>query len=283
MTRHRLIPTILCTAALLVGLTACSPDAGNHAATSTGSQAGPSLPQRLARSQIAALPEATYNSVIPELLPAATTATVTTTHRVPFDTALYGNDLTTPIARLDAKNFLGDRTVVVRIATKGQWSLVLTPARQQLPSKASAKKPAPAQSAAWIPTRDLLPGKTLTRKVVISTSKQTLDIVDGKGKSLKSFPAGVGTDATPTPAATGYLQARYLDPAQGQTRHRIQLTSLHATAADEPYGGSDGGLIGIHFQSSARGAVSHGCIRLSAEAIAAVDALPLGTAVQITG
>ena len=30
--------------------------------------------------------------------------------------------------------------------------------------------------------------------------------------------------------------------------HPIQLTSLHATAADEPFGGSDGGLIGIHFK-----------------------------------
>ena len=68
---------------------------------------------------------------------------------------------------------------------------------------------------------------------------------------------------------------------QGQSEHRIQLTSLHATGSDEPYGGADGGLIGIHYQAQASGAVSHGCIRLSAEAVAAVDALPLGTPVRI--
>jgi len=31
----------------------------------------------------------------------------------------------------------------------------------------------------------------------------------------------------------------------------------------------------------ARGAVSHGCVRLDADAIDAVDALPLGTVVQV--
>jgi lipoprotein-anchoring transpeptidase ErfK/SrfK len=99
---------------------------------------------------------------------------------------------------------------------------------------------------------------------VISTSKQTLAIVDTAGATQQS-----------------YLEARCLDPAQGQAVHPIQLTSLRATAADEPYGGSDGGLIGIHYQEVSSGAVTHGCVRLDEQAIQAVNALPLGTPVSI--
>lgn len=283
MTRHRTLPAVLC-AALLATITACTPDTPTATHTPTPSataDAGPALPPGLTTSSIAALPAATYNAVIPGLLPAPATAEVRASYHVSFDSVVYGADFSTPVARIPAKNFLGDPTVVVRVKSRGQWSLVLTPARQQLPSKATAAAPAPAQSAAWIPTSFLQITRPLTASVVISTSKQTLRIVDSSGAATKKFTVGVGTASTPTPTGTGYLQARYLDPAQGQTEHRIQLTSLHASSADEPYGGTDGGLIGIHFQSTAAGAVSHGCVRLSEEAIAAVDALPLGTPVQI--
>lgn len=93
---------------------------------------------------------------------------------------------------------------------------------------------------------------------------------------------GIGAAATPTPTGvTGYLQARYLDPGQAQS-NPIQLTSLHSAAADEPYGGHDGGLIGVHFNTTATGTASHGCIRLAPAAITAVNALPVGTPITIT-
>ncbi|WP_240183645.1 L,D-transpeptidase [Leifsonia aquatica] len=117
---------------------------------------------------------------------------------------------------------------------------------------------------------------------MVSVSAQSLTITDATGRAEHTFAVGVGAPGTPTPVGvTGYLEAQYLDPDQGQRLHRIQLTSLHATAADEPYGGSDGGLIGIHYESEASGAVSHGCIRLGADAITAVDALALGTPIVI--
>jgi lipoprotein-anchoring transpeptidase ErfK/SrfK len=113
-------------------------------------------------------------------------------------------------------------------------------------------------------------------RIEISVGRQQL-MIRGPG-GTRRFPAGVGGDGTPTPTGvTGYLQARYLDPRQGQSVFRIQLTSLHAVAADEPYGGSDGGLIGLHLGSGS----SHGCIRLGPDAIAAVDALPLGTPIVL--
>lgn len=285
---RRTLPALVCTAALLATLSACAP--GSPAATRTPSAAptasataGPALPAALSPTEVKALPAAAFDAVIPGLVAAPAKAEIRNAYRVAFDTAVYGADFRTPVAVIPASNFLGEPTVIVRVETRGEWSLILTPARKQLPSKATADEPAPAQSAAWVPTRSLQPSAVLAKRVVISTSKQTLSIVDVAGKTLHSYDVGVGTDSTPTPTGTGYLQGRYLDPAQGQDEHRIQLTSLHATAADEPYDGSDGGLIGIHYQSTSTGAVSHGCVRLSAEAIAAVDALPLGTSVEITG
>jgi lipoprotein-anchoring transpeptidase ErfK/SrfK len=244
--------------------------------------AGPALPADLSPSQLAALPAATYDAVIPGLVDAPATGTITKAYTVLFDTAVYGADHSTPVARLTAKNFLGRPTVVVPTATEGDWSLVLVASRRILPSQATAAAPASAQSAAWIPTRVLQSARTLANRIVVSVSANTLSITDAAGTVQQTFTVGVGSPNTPTPTGvTGYLQARYLDPAQGQAAHPIQLTSLHATGADEPYGGSDGGLIGIHYQAVSSGAVSHGCIRLDEAAIDAVNRLPLGTPVTI--
>ncbi|NUU07139.1 L,D-transpeptidase [Leifsonia sp. C5G2] len=291
--RRRAIPLLLGAAVVSALLTGCGPtstagepsrptSASTPKATARESaDAGPAVPPALSAEALKALPAAQFDAVIPGLLAAPPRLDARAVFHVPFDTAVYGADFTTPVARIPAHDFLGEPTVLVVAGTRGKWSLVLTPARQKLPSTATADAPAPAQSAAWVPSSALQFAGRLTERIVISTSTQTLSILDETGAVASSFAVGVGTPETPTPTATGYLQARYLDPSQGQDEHRIQLTSLHATAADEPYGGSDGGLIGIHYQSTARGAVSHGCVRLSSDAIAAVDALPLGTTVEI--
>lgn len=278
-----------------LALTGCTPslpagDPTKPAATSRTAAATPTttaaivppLPPDLAPTAVAALPAAVYNAVIPGLLAAPSDLRFTSAATVTTDTALYGADFATPVARVPSRDFLGGPTVVVPVAATGGWSLVLTPSRQALPSKEPAGATAPAQTAAWLPTSALRPLGDLPDRIVVSVSAQTLTITDAAGTTLQSFPAGVGAEGTPTPTgATGYLQARYLDPAQGQSVHRIQLTSLHSTAADEPYGGSDGGLIGVHYEDVATGAVSHGCIRLAGAAVDAVDRLPLGTPISI--
>lgn len=275
-------------AALLTvaALSACSPGTPIASTTPTVTRspdaAGPPLPPGMTPSAIAALPAAVYDAVIPGLLAAPAEPRITHASSVAFDTPVYGADFATAVARIPAKDFLGKPTVVVPVETRGAWSMVLTASRQLLPSQAGEGTTAPAQTAAWLPTSALGTSSALPHRVVVSVSAQTLTITDAHGKAEQTFPVGVGTEETPTPTGTtGYLQARYLDPAQGQTVHRIQLTSLHATAADEPYGGADGGLIGVHYQDVASGAVSHGCVRLSADAITAVDRLPLGTPITV--
>lgn len=273
--------------AVVCALSACTPNASEAPRTPTpvptaSAEAGPPLPAELTPSAIAALPAADYKAVIPGLLPEPEEPRFIAAKTVAFDTPVYGGDFTTPIARVPATDFLGKPTVVVPVATKGDWSMVLTASRSVLPSQVGDGTTAPAQTAAWMPSAALKPLGALTHRIVVSASAQTLTITDADGKAAASFAVGVGTADTPTPTGTtGYLQARYLDPKQGQTTHRIQLTSLHATGSDEPFGGSDGGLIGVHYQDVASGAVSHGCIRLGRDAIEAVDRLPLGTPISI--
>jgi lipoprotein-anchoring transpeptidase ErfK/SrfK len=123
---------------------------------------------------------------------------------------------------------------------------------------------------------------SLTQRVVILVAAQTLTIT-GTNSASTVFSIGVGAADTPTPSrVTGDIQARYLDPKQNQRLYPIQLTSLHSVAADEPFGGTDDGLIGVHYEAVSTGNIFHGCIRLPANAITAVNALPLGTLVTIT-
>ncbi|ERK71723.1 L,D-transpeptidase [Leifsonia aquatica] len=279
--------------AAAIGLTGCAqpdptrtpkPSASVTAVPTEAASTAPPVPA-LTRSEIAALPAAVYDAVVPGLLPApAGKLTAPTAHRVMFDVPLFGADRATPVARIPATDFRGQRTVVVPIQLDGPWALVLTPARQVLPSQVAAGEAAPAQTAAWMPAASLAGATTLAKSVHISVAGQSLSILDAAGATTASWTVGVGTDETPTPTGvTGYLQARYTDPDQGQSVHPIQLTSLHATTADEPFGGSDGGLIGIHYFEQSSGAVSHGCVRLPADALTAVNALPLGTLVVIEG
>jgi len=250
------------------------------------------LPE-LPAARIAALPEARYDAVIAGLLPARGTAGGDSAYRVREDTALYAADLVTPVARLAARNFLGEPTVVVPVESSGDWVRILTPARQRLPSKGAdtSGAPAPAQTSAWLHAHSLSSPTRVAARIIVSVSAQTLRI-DGTGTGtgvgesdgagVHTWQVGVGALGTPTPTGvTGYLEARYRDATQGQAEHPVQLTSLHSAAADEPFGGNDGGLIGIHFEASSSGAISHGCIRVPVEALTAVDALPLGTLITI--
>lgn len=234
-----------------------------------------------ASSTTAKLPAAVYDAVIPGLVPYTSTdvAGITRTATITADAPLYGTDRKEPVGRLQAKDFLGVSTTVIPVKTDGSWTLVLTPARVSLPSKTTGD--AAAQSAGWIRTDLLTKGHTLDARVAVSVAKQTLTIT--RGGQTVSYKIGVGTPDAPTPTGvTGYLQARYFDPKQGQSTYPIQLTSLHSAAQDEPYKGDDGGLIGAHYADTASGAVSHGCIRLTHAAIAAVNQLPLGSLITIT-
>jgi len=251
----------------------------------------------LSATAIAALPEARYDAVIEGLVPVFGIASAANAYRLVSDTALYADDRITPVARLASRNFLGQPTVVVPVESAGDWVRVLTPARQKLPSAVGAASSvgalrpggvgtgrgtgtsAPAQTSAWLRADLLTQRSPVTSRIVVSVSSQTLRVLGG---GIRAWKVGVGAAGTPTPTGvTGYLEARYRDATQDQAEHPVQLTSLHSVAADEPFEGSDGGLIGVHFTPVPSGAASHGCIRVPLEALEAVNALPLGTLITI--
>ena len=251
----------------------------------------------LSATAIAALPEARYDAVIEGLIPVFRIASAVNAYRLVSDTALYADDRITPVARLASRNFLGQPTVVVPVESAGDWVRVLTPARQKLPSAVGAASSvgalrpggvgtgrgtgtsAPAQTSAWLRADLLTQRSPVTSRIVVSVSSQTLRVLGG---GIRAWKVGVGAAGTPTPTGvTGYLEARYRDATQDQAEHPVQLTSLHSVAADEPFEGSDGGLIGVHFTPVPSGAASHGCIRVPLEALEAVNALPLGTLITI--
>lgn len=291
MTRTRVAAALVVLLAAAVALLLVHALADRQApATRAQTRSIEPLPE-LPAARIAALPEARYDAVIAGLLPVRGTASGDSAFRVREDTALYAADLVTPVARLAARNFLGQPTVVVPVESSGDWVRILTPARQRLPSKGADTSgvPAPAQTSAWLHAHSLSSPTRVAARIVVSVSAQTLRI-DGPGTGVgesdgagvHTWQVGVGAPGTPTPTGvTGYLEARYRDATQGQAEHPVQLTSLHSVAADEPFGGNDGGLIGIHFEATSSGAISHGCIRVPVEALTAIDSLPLGTLITI--
>ncbi|WP_411699650.1 L,D-transpeptidase family protein [Conyzicola sp.] len=289
-TRNRLLAVSVAIAAvaataIIVATTATAPaervPAVAAASTSTAEPAetgAPTVPA-ISADELAALPQAVYNAVIPGLLPYSgiDASAITHSYTAQSDVPLYGDDRGVAVAKIPARNFLDEPTVIVPVKVTGDWAFVLTPSRQATPSSVGGN--APAQTAGWVPLASLTQNQVLDSTVTISASAQTLTIVGAGGAT--EFAIGVGSDQTPTPTGTtGYLQARYDDPTQAD--YTIQLTSLHSSAADEPFGGTDGGLIGIHYNTTNTGEVSHGCIRLTYAALSAVNALPLGTPIVIT-
>ena len=274
------VALVVATGATFTGMAAFAPSAPARMITAAHEVVPPEVaPARLTSGQVRALPAAVYNAVIPGLLGYADTSTdgVSYAYTATSDVPVFGADHITPIAKLPAKDFLGEPTVIVPVKVTKEWALVLTPARQITPSSQGGH--AAAQTAGWVPLDSITKGTRLDATVRISVSKQTLTIVRG-GHSI-DYAIGVGSDKTPTPTGTtGYIQARYDDSKQAE--YPIQLTSLHSAAVDEPFGGKDGGLIGIHYNSTNSGAVSHGCVRLTYAALVAVNQLPIGTPVVMT-
>jgi hypothetical protein len=236
----------------------------------------------LSAEQIASLPEAGYDRVIGGLVP-VTSAAVTRVQIGSLAAAapLYRTDASRPVARMQVAGPFGDPNPIVVIANVGEWDLVLTPARQTLPSASPAGRAA-AQTAGWMPARYIRGLAETSARITVRTRDQTL-VISRLGEPDRVFPIAVGAAATPTPTGvTGYLEARFVNPGAGTRQTPVQLTSLHATTSDEPAGGMSGGLIALHWWPEAAGAVSHGCIRVTEQALAAVNALPLGTPITTT-
>lgn len=277
------LPTLAVLLAAILSLTACSTTASfsGQAVRASSKPETTRSPASEPTFDIDALPAASWQSVIPSLVPysASVLPTVTMSYTLSADAPLYPTATATlPVALLTQNSVLGGRTVVTPLASEKSRSLVLTPSRISLPSAG----PAPAQSSSWIETALLVPANPLIAHVRVDLAAQTVSIVTSASQAIRSSgKAAIGAPATSTPVGIFQIEGFYSDaaaPAEG----RIALLSAHSTENDEPFD-NPGGMIGIHrFISAQRsGAVSHGCVRVDQTLLDAIDALPIGTLVQI--
>ncbi len=178
-----------------------------------------------------------------------------------------------PFTRLSSPNDDGARVVflVKGKEIRGDWAHVYLPIR-------------PNGSTGWIRlSKVTLSGHNFHLKINLTTHRLTA--WNGDQRILKT-PVGVGRAVTPTPPGLYYITEllQPTDPNGTYGPYAFGL-SAHSNVLHEFAGGD--GVLGLHGTNYPQGIgtnVSHGCIRLSNDAITKLaHTLPVGTPVRIVG
>lgn len=178
--------------------------------------------------------------------------------------ALWDAPSGTAFAKLTPDQF-GDTWVPV-VARRDGWVRVLLPSR-------------PNGSTGWLQTSGLVRARS-PYLVQVHLGSRSLELSDD-GVPAGTWPVAVGAAATPTPTGRTFLLGQLTDPDQSYSPVIIPL-GTHSQTLDT-YGGGPG-TVAIHgwTDPSVFGqAVSHGCVRVPADALAVIRTLPLGTPVLI--
>ena len=243
----------------------------------TPTSAVPSPPERVGAPPTdvatAALPQATTFGVVrgaPRAPGAPARPTGVVLHPQ-ADTVVWSAPGGRPLALLPAHQ-LGSPTWVPVVGTGGGWSQVLLPSR-------------PNSSSGWVFTDT--DGFDLARSdgLVEVDLDQARVTIRRAGSRVGSWPAVVGAPATPTPPGTTFVMASVDDPGNAYSTHLLPL-GWHSDTLDTFGGGP--GTVALHgwpsrslFRSAHR-ALSHGCVRIPADALAVAVRLPLGTPVVLS-
>lgn len=137
----------------------------------------------------------------------------------------------------------------------------------------------PNNSYGWVRASavDLHP---VHNRIVIDRARRTVEVLDGKHVLLRTR-AAVGAPGMETPTGRFYVTARFVPDNSFLGVFALE-TSAYSRLTEWP----GGGVVGIHGTSRPDllgQAVSHGCVRVSNEAAAALRRLaPLGTPILIT-
>lgn len=152
------------------------------------------------------------------------------------------------------------------IDRRGQWTRVLLPSR-------------PNGSTGWLRTAQLDTRRT-PYLVRVHVGSRRLDLIRD-GESIGSWSIAVGAPKTPTPVGRTFLLGSIVDDKQGFSPLILPLGS-HSDTLDT-YGGGPG-TVAFHGwpDTSVFGkAISHGCVRVPADALDQLRLVPLGTLVII--
>jgi lipoprotein-anchoring transpeptidase ErfK/SrfK len=142
----------------------------------------------------------------------------------------------------------------------------------------------PNGQKAWIPVRDATLSRTPYEIVV--HLRTTHLMLYRRGHRIFSTPVGVGTPTNPTPRGAFFI-AFFASPPSPGYRPFVMVTSAHSnTITDWDHSGD--AMIAIHGPLGADAAigttgarVSHGCIRLHADALRRLRPVPAGSPVYI--
>jgi lipoprotein-anchoring transpeptidase ErfK/SrfK len=216
------------------------------------------------------LPEATTFTTLKNLPTETRTTTTDGTVAHPLKAlAISATPGGPAVATLPAKQ-LGGPTWVPVVGTKPGWDRVLLPSR-------------PNGAVGWIATGgNAVETARSPYDVRVDTSARRLTL-RRSGKSLGTWTVAVGAPKTPTPVGRTFIMAS-LAPAKPTYSPLILPVGAHSDSLDTFGGGP--GTVAFHGwpQKSVFGqAVTHGCVRVPADALRQLAKVPLGTPVSISG
>jgi hypothetical protein len=257
--------------------------------TPTPTPALAAVPAAPSAAELAALPLAFHDAVIPALLDgsdvhpengwqiATPNEQLVALYASPdADAAPIGTlSATVSTVELPAATAVWGRSAGV----DGGMLLVSTPARNRTPGDGGVPD-APSATFAWARAADFSVVDT-DRTIRVDVAADTVSVVARSGQVVASEPARLGTPDDPTPTATAtYVEAAYVDARVTYTQgNPIILTGAHSSRI--PSYGGNAALTALHFYPDPTGS-SHGCVRISAEMTKTLAALPVGTPIQFT-
>jgi len=153
--------------------------------------------------------------------------------------------------------------------TPGRWL------RVQLPQR-------PNGSTGWVAEADVRLSRTPYR-LVVHRGTHRLEVWRD-GALGTTYPVGIGTSVNPTPAGTYYLTELLVvpDPKGPYGPYAFGLSAFSTTLTTFAGGPGQLGLHGTNEPSKVGSDVSHGCLRLTNQAITTLaHQLPLGTPLVI--
>jgi lipoprotein-anchoring transpeptidase ErfK/SrfK len=178
--------------------------------------------------------------------------------------AVYAAPGRRPFAKIKPRQ-MNDTWLPV-IDRKGGWSRVLLPSR-------------PNASTGWLRTAQLDERQT-PYVVRVHLASRRLELVRD-GDPVGSWSVAVGAPETPTPVGRTFLLGSIVDSAQSYSPLILPL-GTHSDTLDT-YGGGPG-TVALHGWPDASvfgRAVSHGCVRVPADALEQLRQVPLGTLVIV--
>ena len=181
-------------------------------------------------------------------------------HRV----ALFAAPGRRPFAKIGPHQ-MGDTWLPV-IGRHAGWSRVLLPSR-------------PNGSTGWLRTAQV-DRRTTPYLVRVHLGSRRLDLFHD-GDVIGSWSVAVGAPSTPTPTGRTFVLGSITDPHQSYSPVILPL-GAHSDTLDT-YGGGPG-TVALHGwpDTSVFGqAVSHGCVRVPADALQELTQVPLGTLVLV--